>query len=120
MAAARSVLRDVDAVRSIERQTAVYAAQIVADMAMALTFTANTICCATIFALVQYKRRTLRRADYGCACSAEVQEPACYVRFWVAILLQNSKVAAVKIFGENLKRKEVDDSQLQSRYRSRP
>ena len=26
------------------------------------------------------------------------------------IVLQNSKVAAVKIFGENLKRKEVDDS----------
>jgi hypothetical protein len=28
----------------------------------------------------------------------------------VRIVLQNSKVAAVKIFGENLKRKEVDDS----------
>jgi hypothetical protein len=26
------------------------------------------------------------------------------------IVLQNSKVAAVQIFGENLKRKEVDDS----------
>jgi hypothetical protein len=33
----------------------------------------------------------------------------------VPILLQNSKVAAVKIFGENLKRKEVDDSHSFSR-----
>ena len=32
-----------------------------------------------------------------------------------AILLQNSKVAAVQIFGENLKRKEVDDSHSFSR-----
>jgi hypothetical protein len=31
------------------------------------------------------------------------------------IVLQNSKVAAVKIFGENLKRKEVDDSHSFSR-----
>jgi len=31
------------------------------------------------------------------------------------IVLQNSKVAAVKIFGENLKRKEVDDSHSVSR-----
>jgi uncharacterized protein with PQ loop repeat len=42
--------------------TAVYAAQIVADTAMALTFTANTACCITIVALVQHKRRKLRRA----------------------------------------------------------
>jgi hypothetical protein len=42
--------------------TAVYAAQIVADAAMALTFTANTVCCITIVALVQYKRTKLRRA----------------------------------------------------------
>ena len=33
----------------------------------------------------------------------------------VPIVLQNSKVAAVKIFGENLKRKEVDDSHSFSR-----
>ena len=32
-----------------------------------------------------------------------------------AIVLQNSKVAAVKILGENLKRKEVDDSHSFSR-----
>jgi hypothetical protein len=31
------------------------------------------------------------------------------------IVLQNSKVAAVQIFGENLKRKEVDDSHSFSR-----
>jgi len=31
------------------------------------------------------------------------------------IVLQNSKVAAVQIFGENLKRKEVDDSRSFSR-----
>jgi hypothetical protein len=36
------------------------------------------------------------------------------VRSW-QIVLQNSKVAAVKIFGENLKRKEVDDSHSFSR-----
>jgi hypothetical protein len=36
------------------------------------------------------------------------------VAFW-QIVLQNSKVAAVKIFGENLKRKEVDDSHSVSR-----
>jgi hypothetical protein len=30
-------------------------------------------------------------------------------RFW-RIVLQKSKVAAVQIYGENLKRKEVDDS----------
>jgi hypothetical protein len=37
-----------------------------------------------------------------------------HIRF-VPIVLQNSKVAAVKIFGENLKRKEVDDSHSFSR-----
>ena len=57
--------------------TAVYAAQIVADAAMALTFTANTICCATIVALVQHKRRKMRRAYFACARSAEVQELTC-------------------------------------------
>jgi hypothetical protein len=31
------------------------------------------------------------------------------------IVLQNSKVAAVQIFGEDLKRKEVDDSHSFSR-----
>jgi hypothetical protein len=36
------------------------------------------------------------------------------VRSW-QIVLQNSKVAAVQIFGENLKRKEVDDSHSFSR-----
>jgi hypothetical protein len=41
--------------------TAVYAAQIVADAAMALTFAANTICCGTIVVLVQYKRRGVRQ-----------------------------------------------------------
>jgi uncharacterized membrane protein YhaH (DUF805 family) len=56
--------------------TAIYAAQIVADTAMALTFTANTICCATIVALVQYKRRTTRQANFGCARSTKAQEPA--------------------------------------------
>ena len=42
--------------------TAVYAAHIVADTAMALTFAANTICCGTIVTLVQHKRRKLRQA----------------------------------------------------------
>ena len=45
--------------------TAVYAAQVVVDTAMALTFAANTICCATIVALVQHKRRTTRPANFG-------------------------------------------------------
>jgi hypothetical protein len=36
------------------------------------------------------------------------------VRKW-QIVLQKSKVAAVQIFGENLKRKEVDDSHSLSR-----
>jgi len=36
------------------------------------------------------------------------------VRF-VPIVLQKSKVAAVQIFGENLKRKEVNDSHSLSR-----
>ncbi|QDP21040.1 hypothetical protein [Bradyrhizobium cosmicum] len=45
--------------------TAVYAARIVADTAMALTFASNTICCATIVALVQYKRRKIRRMKLG-------------------------------------------------------
>ena len=35
-------------------------------------------------------------------------------RFW-RIVLQKSRVAAVQIFGENLKRKEVDDSHSLSR-----
>jgi hypothetical protein len=34
---------------------------------------------------------------------------------YAGIVLQNSKVAAVQIFGENLKRKEVDDSHSFSR-----
>jgi hypothetical protein len=34
---------------------------------------------------------------------------------FVPIVLQKSKVAAVQIFGENLKRKEVDDSHSLSR-----
>jgi hypothetical protein len=42
--------------------TAFYAAQVVADTAMPLTFTANTACCIAIVALVHYKRRKLRRA----------------------------------------------------------
>ena len=53
--------------------TAVYSAQIVADTAMALTFMANTICCVTIVALVQYKRRTTRQANLSCAPSTELQ-----------------------------------------------
>jgi hypothetical protein len=36
------------------------------------------------------------------------------VRFW-PIVLQKSKVAAVQIFGENLKRKEVNDSHILGR-----
>jgi hypothetical protein len=35
-------------------------------------------------------------------------------RLW-PIVLQNSKVAAVQIFGENLERKEIDDSHSFSR-----
>lgn len=59
--------RDVAAVSSAtwmlfcvsKGMTAVYAAQILADTTMALTFTANTICCATIVAPVQHKRRKI-------------------------------------------------------------
>lgn len=54
--------------------TAIYAVQIIADTAMAVTFTANTICCATIVALVHCKRRKVRRSDFDCAGSAKVQE----------------------------------------------
>ncbi|AWM01501.1 hypothetical protein [Bradyrhizobium amphicarpaeae] len=53
--------------------TAVYAVRIVADTAMALTFASNTICCATIVALVQYKRRKIRRAKLGGVPFAEVR-----------------------------------------------
>ncbi len=56
--------------------TAVYAAQIVADTAMAMTFSANAICCLTIVVLVQHKRRKLYQADYGCARPAEIQKHA--------------------------------------------
>ena len=41
--------------------TCVYAARVVSDMSMALTFLANTICCGTIVVLVHYKRRKFRR-----------------------------------------------------------
>jgi hypothetical protein len=40
-------------------------------------------------------------------CSDRLNSPS--------IVLQKSKVAAVQIFGENLKRKEVDDSHSLSR-----
>ena len=53
--------------------TAIYAARIVADTAMVLTFTANTICCATIVALVWHKRRKICRANIICIPSGEVQ-----------------------------------------------
>ena len=56
--------------------TAIYAAQIVADTAMALTFAANTICCGTIVALVQHKRRKTRRALSRRELSAEVISPS--------------------------------------------
>jgi uncharacterized protein with PQ loop repeat len=36
--------------------TALYAIRIVGDVAMALAFASNTICCATIVAIVQYRR----------------------------------------------------------------
>jgi uncharacterized protein with PQ loop repeat len=40
--------------------TAVYAAKVAADLAMTLTFTANTICSGTIVALVHYRRTKFR------------------------------------------------------------
>jgi hypothetical protein len=46
--------------------------------------------------------------------TADVSITARHVSF-VPIVLQNSKVAAAKIPGENLKRKEVDDSHSFSR-----
>lgn len=52
--------------------TAVYAAHIVADAAMALTFTANTICCGTIVTLVEHKRRKIRQATFRSKAAAEV------------------------------------------------
>jgi hypothetical protein len=42
------------------------------------------------------------------------KRPARKIRLW-RIVLQKSKVAAAQIFGENLKRKEVDDSHSLSR-----
>ena len=42
--------------------TAIYAARVVADTNMALTFMANTICCGAIVALLHYKRRKFRQA----------------------------------------------------------
>ena len=42
--------------------TAIYAARVVADTTMALTFMANTICCGAIVALLHYKRRKFRQA----------------------------------------------------------
>ncbi len=52
--------------------TAVYAAHIVNDIAMALTFTANTICCGTIVMLVQHKRRKSRQATLRGELAREV------------------------------------------------
>jgi hypothetical protein len=49
-----------------------------------------------------------------CTSIADIQQGERYVRL-VPIVLQKSKVAAVQIFGENLKRKEVDDSHSLSR-----
>jgi predicted nucleotidyltransferase len=43
-----------------------------------------------------------------------MQRPLQHVRF-VPILLQKSKVASVRIFGETLKREPVDDSDYLSR-----
>ncbi len=52
--------------------TAVYAAKIVSDTTMTLTFAANTICCGTIVALVHHKRRKIRQATLHCELSAKV------------------------------------------------
>lgn len=52
--------------------TAVYAAHIVADTAMALTFTANTICCGTIVTIVQHKRRKICQATLRRELSTDV------------------------------------------------
>lgn len=41
--------------------TAIYAASVAADTTMSLFFLANTVCCATIVALVHWKRRRLRQ-----------------------------------------------------------
>jgi len=43
------------------------------------------------------------------------ERPAMTMSVSRGIVLQNSKVAAVQIFGENLNRKEVDDSNSFSR-----
>ena len=51
----------------VERNHGHLCGQVVADTAMALTFMANTLCCGTIVALVHYKRRKTRRANFGCA-----------------------------------------------------
>ena len=42
--------------------TAIYAAVVSIDFAMAAVFSANTLCCATIVLLVYRKRRQLRRS----------------------------------------------------------
>jgi hypothetical protein len=54
----------------------------------------------------------------GSMAASGIFPTCCRGRYMSAIgriVLQNSKVAAVKIFGENLKRKEVDDSHSFSR-----
>jgi uncharacterized protein with PQ loop repeat len=40
--------------------TAIYAASVAADATMSLVFSANTVCCAIIVALVHWKRRRSR------------------------------------------------------------
>ena len=52
--------------------------------------------------------------DFCCWHFSDVLRPSSDVRCW-GIVLQKSRVAAVQIFGENLKRKEVDDSHSLSR-----
>ncbi len=55
--------------------TAIYAAKIIADTTMTLTFAANTICCGAIVALVLHKRRKLRRATLRSEFSAKAISP---------------------------------------------
>jgi uncharacterized protein with PQ loop repeat len=52
--------------------TALYAASVAADATMSLIFLANTICCATILALVYRKRRKPREfPEYAAARRAK-------------------------------------------------
>jgi hypothetical protein len=62
----------------------------------------------------QTRKSAVEIVRSGLPLRADSSRTSRHVGF-VPIVLQKSKVAAVQIFGENLKRKEVDDSHSLSR-----